>query len=140
MKTTLIVIAVILLLFAALVVYNNSVVNPRVENELKTNPDGERAKIAMLLTFPDGRTIPVNYLEEDGKVFVGADGPWWRQFRGEGAAVTVEIKGKVIAGHAKVELNDQSYVDDIFSRLRPTAPAWLPDWLNGKLVIITPDE
>ena len=28
-------------------------------------------------------------------------------------------------------------IDDVFARLRPAAPEWLPDWLNGKLVVIS---
>jgi hypothetical protein len=32
----------------------------------------------LLLTMPDGRQIPVNYLREGNLVFAGADGRWWR--------------------------------------------------------------
>ena len=97
---------------------------------------GERAERAMLLTFPDGKTIPVNYLREDNRVYAGADGAWWRAFDGEGAAVTLLIQGEALTGHATVELRDQGFIDDMFSRLRPTVPEWLPDWANGKLVIV----
>ena len=119
--------------------YTINIANPRIAGEIRANPDGERAARAMLLTFADGRTIPVNYLEEDGKVFVGADGPWWREFRDDGAPVTLNIRGREFAGQAVVVLDDPAYTEDIFSRLRPAAPEWLPDWLNGKLVVITPD-
>lgn len=122
--------------FGVLMVYSTFVTNPGVTEDLESNPQGERAGIAMLLTFADGRTIPVNYLREDDKVFVGADGPWWREFRGEGASVTLLIRGATFEGHAKVVLDDPAYTRDVFARLRPTAPAWLPDWLNGKLVVI----
>ena len=27
--------------------------------------------------------------------------------------------------------------NQVFLKLRPTAPKWLPAWLNGKLVVIT---
>ena len=93
----------------------------------------------MLLTLADGTMYPVNYLKEDPLVFMGIDGLWWREFRGDGAPVTMLIRGEVLSGHAKVVLDDQAYVDDIFARLRPTAPEWLPDWANGKLVVITLD-
>lgn len=138
MKWLIWILGALALLVAGYIAYTRYVVNPEVEADLRANPDGERAGRAMLLTFADGRTIPVNYLEEDGKIFVGADGPWWREFRDGGAPVTLEIRGAEVEGHAVVVLNDPAYTKDIFSRLRPAAPAWLPDWLNGKLVVITP--
>ncbi len=113
--------------------------NAKVAEDIRNNPDGDRAKRSMLLTLADGTMYPVNYLKEDPLVFMGIDGLWWREFRGDGAPVTMLIRGEELSGHAKVVLDDQAYVDDIFARLRPTAPAWLPDWANGKLVVITLD-
>jgi len=123
-------------LVAGYVAYVTMIGNPRVVTDLKEHPMGERAERAMLLTFPDGKTIPVNYLREDNRVYAGADGTWWRAFDGEGAAVTLLIQGEALTGHATVELQDQEFIDDVFSRLRPTVPEWLPDWANGKLVIV----
>lgn len=120
-------------------IYMGLVANPRVAEELRTNPEGARAARVMLLTFPDGREMPVNYLREGGTVFAGADGPWWRAFRDGGAPVTVLIRGQTLSGHATLELDDQDYIDDVFSRLRPAA-SWLPQWLDAKLVIIALDE
>jgi len=135
-----IVIVVMLVVFAvAYRLYYERVTNPGVVEEIRSNPEGERAGIVMLLTFPDGMVLPVNYLREGNEVFAGADGRWWRVFQGEGADVSVFIRGETLTGRAKVVLDDQSYVDDVFSRLRPTVPEWLPDWLNGKLVVITLD-
>ena len=113
--------------------------NAKVAEDIRNNPDGDRAKRSMLLTLADGTMYPVNYLKEDPLVFMGIDGLWWREFRGDGAPVTMLIRGEVLSGHAKVVLDDQAYVDDVFARLRPTAPEWLPDWANGKLVVITLD-
>jgi len=123
-------------LVAGYVAYVTMIGNPRVVTDLKEHPMGERAERAMLLTFPDGKTIPVNYLREDNRVYAGADGTWWRAFDGEGAAVTLLIQGEALTGHATVELQDQEFIDDVFSRLRPTVLEWLPDWANGKLVIV----
>lgn len=139
MKWVLIVVAALLLLAVTYRIYMGTVANPRVAEELRTNPEGARAARVMLLTFPDGREIPVNYLREGSKVFAGADGRWWRAFRDGGARVTVLIRGRTMTGLATVELDDQDYVDDIFSRLRPAA-SWVPKWLDAKLVIITLDE
>ena len=136
MRVALIVLATLTLLIVGYGVYVTSIGNSGVVAELKQNPMGERAERAMLLTFPDGKTIPVNYLREDNRVYAGADGAWWRAFDGEGAAVTLLIQGEALKGHAIVELRDQEFIDNVFSRLRPTVPEWLPDWANGKLVIV----
>lgn len=130
---------VLILLLVAAALFFRHVVNPAVENELRTNPTGEEAQEAMLLTFND-KTLPVNYLKEGNTVFMGVDGRWWRAFQGEGASVTMLIQGQSYTGHGVVVLDNQAYVDEVFSRLRPTAPEWLPDWLNGKLVVITIDS
>ena len=128
--------AVLSLLVAGYVAYVTMIGNPRVVTDLKEHPMGERAERVMLLTFPDSKTIPVNYLREGNRVYAGADGAWWRAFDGEGATVTLLIQGEALTGHATVELQDQEFIDDVFSRLRPTVPEWLPDWANGKLVIV----
>ena len=126
----------LVVLVAAYIFYVMNVVNPRVQNELLTNPDGERAGIVMLLGLPDGRTLPVNYLREGNVVFVGADGPWWRLFRSGDVPVRLVIRGKQTKGRGRVVLDDPDYTRRVFARLRPTAPEWLPDWLNGRLVVI----
>jgi hypothetical protein len=120
-------------------VYQTYVVNPRAVAELRDHPDGDRARLAALITLPDGRTIPVNYLREADTVYVGADGAWWRQLRG-GAVVALLIRGETLSGQANPIENDQQYTTEVFARLRPNAPAWLPDWLNGVLVVINLDS
>jgi hypothetical protein len=112
-------------------------VNPMILNEIKNEPSGEMAGEALVLTFSSGKEIPVNYLREGNRVFVGADGPWWREFENGPTPVNLVIKGEKLTGSATVVLNDPEYTDEVFARLRPTAPEWLPDWLNGKLVIIS---
>ncbi|MFT7651327.1 MAG: hypothetical protein ACI9UU_000429 [Candidatus Azotimanducaceae bacterium] len=110
--------------------------NAAVAQDIESNPDGDRAKRAMLLYLEDDRMFPVNYLKEGNLVFVGIDGLWWREFEGQGAPVRLLIRGEQYHGHAKTVLDDPAYKEEIFARLRPTAPEWLPDWLNGKLVVI----
>lgn len=114
--------------------------NEQVAQDIRDNPGGARAQRAMLIYLPDGRMYPVNYLHEGELVFMGIDGLWWRSFRGDGAEVEMLIQGQTYRGHGKVVLDDPEYVRDIFARLRPTVPKWLPDWLNGKLVVITLQE
>ena len=70
---------------------------------------------------------------------MGIDGLWWRVFQGEGSRVQMEINDQIVTGTGVVILDDPARVDDVFSRLRPTVPDWLPRALNGKLVEITPD-
>lgn len=112
-------------------------VNAQVIEEIRTKPQGARAARSMIITLADGRVYPVNYLREDDLVFMGIDGRWWRAFQGSGAPVEMLIQGQRLRGHAQVVLDDPEYVVDVFARLRPKAPSWLPLWLNGKLVVIT---
>ena len=112
-------------------------VNAQVVEEIRANPQGERAARTMIIFLADGRVYPVNYLREDDLVFMGIDGRWWRAFQSSGEPVEMVIQGQRLSGHAQVVLDDPEYVVDVFARLRPKAPSWLPLWLNGKLVVIT---
>lgn len=114
--------------------------NARVAQEIQSIPSGERAARTMLLTLADGTMYPVNYLHEGDEVFMGIDGLWWREFEEESKPVTMFIKGETYTGQAIAVLDRPDYIKDIFSRLRPTVPKWLPDALNGKLVAIQLDE
>ena len=76
-----VVVGVAVLFYLGGLAYYSLVVNDRVTKELTENPDGERANIVMLMTFPDGQRLPMNYLREGNQVFAGADGRWWRKFR-----------------------------------------------------------
>ncbi len=134
--------AVVIFLVAAFLVlriYSFLVTNPKVIEELKSNPAGERAQRVMIISLPDGRDLPVNYLWEGDKVFAGSDGRWWRTFDSEGSKVTLYIKGETLTGTAKAILDDPAYKKDIFSRLR-NAPEWLPEWLDAVMVEITLDK
>jgi hypothetical protein len=121
---------------AVIAVYATTVGNSRVVAELESVPRGSQAQKVMLLTLPDGRSLPVNYLREGNMVYAGSDGPWWRLLRGAGADVTLLVMGEQLRGHATAVEDDPSRTRDVFSRLRPTVPGWLPDWLNGVLVEI----
>ena len=112
----------------------------RDAEEIRANPSGELAQRTMLITLADGRMYPVNYLKEGDLVFIGIDGRWWREFVGDGQPVQMLIQGERLQGHAITVLDDPDYKADVFSRLRPTTPSWLPDWLNAKLVVITIQE
>lgn len=126
-------VAVLLLDGAGILGYARWIANPRVAEEIRTNPDGEMAQRVMLLSLPSGREVPVNYLREDSLVFVGADGPWWRELRGEGGVpIEITLRGETLAGHAQVVLDEPEYRADVFARLRPTAPL-----IFGKLIVIT---
>ena len=140
-KTKRFVVGVVVLLVVGTVAmkWRGDTVNTRVMNEIRSDPFGERARKTMITTLEDGRVYPVNYLREDGRVYMGIDGLWWRVFQGEGSRVQMEIKDQIVTGRGVVILDDPARVDDVFSRLRPTVPEWLPRALNGKLVEITPD-
>ncbi len=129
----------LVLAFIGMRIYYATSVNPKVSQELRENPDGERAAIVMLLTFPDGRELPVNYLREGDQVFAGADGRWWRAFRDGDVPVKVLIKGEELTGRARAILDDPEYTREVFQRLRPNVPKWLPEWLDAYLVVIDLD-
>jgi hypothetical protein len=140
LKWTLILLGLLLLLVGGYTLYTRTVVNERVVADITNNPEGDRAGIVMLLNLPTGKQIPVNYLRENGKVYAGADGSWWREIAPTGSPVQMMIRGESVAGVARVILDDQATVDDVFSRLRPTVPEWLPDWANGKLIEVRLDS
>ena len=115
------------------------VINPIVSAELRNNPNGKEAREAMLLTF-EGRTLPVNYLKEGNTVFIGVDGRWWRAFAGKGIPVSMLIIGETYKGFGELAPDDPIYIKNVFSRLRPTTPDWLPSWLHAQLVVINLDS
>ena len=141
-KTKRFVVGVVVLLVVGTVAmkWRGDTVNTRVMNEIRSEPFGERARKTMIVTLEDGRVYPVNFLREDGRVYMGIDGLWWRVFQGEGSRVQMEINDQIVTGTGVVILDDPARVEDVFSRLRPTVPEWLPRALNGKLVEITPDS
>jgi hypothetical protein len=122
MKYLLIAVLLLLLLIGGYVAYQALVGNPGVEQDIRNNPDGERAARAMLITLPSGATIPVNYLREGNRVYAGADGRWWRELRGEGDTVKLFIKGESLTGHGRAIEDDPEHRSAVFDRLRPTAP------------------
>lgn len=137
LKYLVVLLTILGVLLGAYVVYSVQVVNPRVVAELVAEPDGPRAARVMLLTIPNERVIPVNYLREGSLVFVGADGPWWRDFLSGDVPVQMFIRGDDLHGVANVVDDDPDYTKKIFARLRPDVPDWLPSWANAKLVVIT---
>lgn len=140
LKWSAIVVATLVLGLLALRVLYGLIANPRVIEEITANPNGERAGIVMALTLPDGRTLPVNYRREDNHVYAGADGRWWRTLRDGNASVTVLIRGETLTGQAHVVFDDPEFKAEVFSRLRPTVPSWLPAWLDAHLVVIEIDS
>ena len=139
LKWPLIILGILAAALLALRAYSLLVGNPRVVAELRNDPQGERAGIVMLLELPDGRALPVNYRRESDQVFAGADGRWWRPLRDGNAPVTMLIRGETLTGKARVVLDDPAYKKDVFDRLRPTVPKWLPEWLDAHLVVIDID-
>ncbi|MCY4093680.1 MAG: hypothetical protein OXG05_00985 [Gammaproteobacteria bacterium] len=112
------------------------IANPKVIEELQSDPHSERADIVTLLTLPGGRILPVNYLREGDQVFVGADGRWWRALQEGDIPVTVTVRGETLSGRARVVFDDLEYKRAVFARLRPDVPKWLPEWLDAQLVVI----
>ena len=133
LKWLLIVLAVLVVAFLALRLLFGLIANPRVIEELQTDPQGERAGIVMLLTLPDGRVLPVNYRREGDQVFAGADGRWWRALRDGNVPVTVTIRGETLDGHARVVVDDPEYKRDVLHGSAPMCRSgcrrgWTRSW------------
>ena len=135
MKYALIVIVALATLVIGYLAYAALVANPRVERELREDPDGARARKAMLITLPSGRTIPVNYLREGDVIYAGADGRWWRELRGDGAPVRLLVRGETLDGRARAIEDDPAHRADVFSRLRPTALRFAGTLVQVELVV-----
>jgi hypothetical protein len=120
--------------------YTEFVTNPRVIAELEARRDSERASRVTVMYFDDGATIPVNYLKDGSTVYVGADGRWWRRFRAPGSRVTLLIEGQLSKGHGVAILDDPERTREVFDRLRPAVPRWLPRALDAVLVEISLGE
>jgi hypothetical protein len=114
--------------------YMTHLANPRVVDELRENPQGERAKKVLLLTLPSGKAIPVNYLRDGNTVYAAADGSWWRELRDGGGRGSALIQGETLHGHVRAVVDDPEMRDSVFERLRPTAPRFL-----GTLVVLELD-
>lgn len=120
----------------AYLLFATNVANQDVVQSILNNPQGPIARRVMLLTFPDRTVIPLNYLQEGKRIYVGADGRWWRTFRDGNVPVQVLVRGESLPGLATAILDDPALTQNVFSRLRPDTPEWLPDSLNGVLVVI----
>ena len=120
-RMAMLVVAALVLLAVGYGFYVVQIANPRVVQELTQHPDGERARRAMLLTLPNGRRIPVNYLREGDRVYAAADGRWWKQFVGDGSPVTLLVRGETLHGRARAVLDDPAHTRAVFKRLRPNA-------------------
>ena len=110
-----------LVLVAGAFAYFSLIANPRVEQTLREDPDGETAARVMLITLPSGRTLPVNYYQEGSKVWAGADGNWWKELQGKGAPVSVWVRGETLNGNGRAIRDDPAYTEEIFAKLRPNA-------------------
>lgn len=116
--------------------FGTYVTNPKVMNELRSNPTGDKANKVMILSLASNQSLPVNYIREANTVFVGADGRWWRIIE-DNPRVELLIKGEHRFGIAKIVRNAPEYRRQVFSRLRPNAlPAWVPEWIGGVLIEI----
>ena len=120
-RFTRIAIAALVLLAMGYWLCAEQIANPRVLREFIDHPNGERARRVMQLTLPSARRIPVSYLREDELVYAGADGSWWKELIGDGAPVTLVLRGETISGTARAVLDDPAYTQEVFERLRPNA-------------------
>ena len=136
MKKAGVIVGVLLLILVSYRLATAEDTNARVSADIRTNPAGERAQRSMIVMLADGRQYPVNFLRKGPLVFMGIDGRWWREFLGDGQPVSLYLQGENLKGHARVILDDPEYTLRIFAELRPKWPAWLPRWINGKLVEI----
>ena len=131
------VIVVLVVAMPLMIFVYGRMVNPGVGEELRKDPSGERAQKVMIITLPSGRQIPVNFLREDGRVYAGADGWWWKELREGPHEVTVFVRGETLSGRARAITDQPAYTKDVFSRLRPTA---LPGFGTLVEILLDPDD
>ena len=131
------VIVVLVVAMPLMIFVYGRMVNPGVEEELRNDPSGARAQKVMIITLPSGRQIPVNFLREDGRVYAGADGWWWKELREGPHEVTVFVRGETLSGRARAITDQPVYTKDVFSRLRPTA---LPGFGTLVEILLDPDD
>ncbi|MGB0621600.1 MAG: hypothetical protein ACPGVZ_19230 [Myxococcota bacterium] len=131
------VIVVLVVAMPLMIFVYGRMVNPGVEEELRSDPSGERAQKVMIITLPSGRQIPVNFLREDGRVYAGADGWWWKELREGPHEVTVFVRGETLSGRARAITDQPGYTKDVFRRLRPTA---LPGFGTLVEILLDPDD
>ena len=105
--------------------YQTYITNPRVIRELLDNPQDKTAARVMLIEFPSGKMLPVNYLHKHKKYWAGADGRWWRDLREPGLNLSIIVRGETLIVHGIAIEDDKQLTDEIFSELRPTAPRWV---------------
>jgi len=133
-KRLIVAFAVVSTAFCLFAIAYSQWLNPRVIEELRSNPNGERAQKVMILTLPSGKVRPVNYLRDGRSIYAAADFPWWRELDGGSQHATAWIKGETLDGTIRAVTDDPALRDSVFERLRPTAPRWA-----GTLVVITLD-
>ena len=131
------VIVVLVVAMPLMIFVYGRMVNPGVGEELRKDPSGERAQKVMIITLPSGRQIPVNFLREDGRVYAGADGWWWKELREGPHEVTVFVRGETLSGRARAITEQPAYTKDVFNRLRPTA---LPGFGTLVEILLDPDD
>ena len=112
-----------------------ALVNPGVIQEIETNPDGDRAASTLVMTLDDGTRLPLNFVREDNRVYLGSGGRWWRRFETP-APVTLLIRGRQYRGTAVAVRDDPDKRMEVFKQLRPSGTAWL----KGVLVAVTLDD
>ena len=134
MSTSLKVLLIFVAALLATVAYFRWVINPQLIETLKADPDTQEADKVLVLTLPSGRQLPVNYLREDERVYLGADFGWWRELV-KVQQVTLCIRAQSFNGAPRVVTDDPAFRDQVFSRLRPAAQ-WLPEALEAQLVVI----
>jgi len=130
------VVFVLALVTTGYLAYQINITNPQVIQTILEDPQGPTARRVMLLTFPDRTVIPVNYLREGKRIYVGADGRWWRSLRDGNVPVQVLVRGESLPALASAVTDDPALTTDVFARLRPNTPEWLPDALIGVLIVI----
>ena len=140
LKWTLLAFTGIFIVSVVYVMATRDATNVRVAQQIRDNPEGQLAQKTMLLTLEDQRMYPVNFLREGKHVYMGIDGLWWREFVDAPQLVTMFIRGEQYIGSARTILDDPERKAEVFSRLRPKVPGWLPDILDGKLVVISVEE
>jgi hypothetical protein len=92
-------------------------INPLVSALLKSRLHGLVSKDILLLHFKGRKSghwyaTPVSYVQDDNRLRVFTEAPWWKNLRGGNAHARVHLRGKLVGVRPTTYAEGGTYVED----------------------------